>query len=199
MAFEAGEQTLAERLSETGEENEDEDGGEADGASLDTADRVTIVADTAEALRTGDLYQLGHGSLTPETIHLATGVDDDLLVTVSDWGLNDAVRRAVGDQDVTPYTAPEQLDEEGPTAREALVDTYRLGAVAYHVVTGREPFEGREDLEAAVREGDLTPPSDIVEVPDMAETAILTAMSTDPEDRYESPYGFRSEFTAAFD
>jgi outer membrane protein assembly factor BamB len=199
VAFEAGEQTLAERLSDTGDEDEGEDGDGTDGAALDTADRVSIVADTAEALRTGDLYQLSHGSLAPETVHLAGDRDGDLLVTVSDWGLTEAVHDAVGEQRVTPYTAPEQLDEGSPAVAETRVDTYRLGAVAYRLLTGREPYGGSEDLESAVREGDLTPPSEVADIPDMAEKAIMTAMATDPDGRYESPYEFRGDFTSAFD
>ncbi|MEF8829044.1 MAG: PQQ-binding-like beta-propeller repeat protein [Haloarcula sp.] len=199
VAFEAGETTLADQLSDTGDEDEGEDGDETDGEALDTADRVAIVADTAEALRTGDLYQLSHGSLTPETIHLATDSGDDLLITVSDWGLTEAVHHAVGEQHVTPYTAPEQLDEDSPVIAETPVDTYRLGAVAYRLMTGREPYEGSEHLEAAIREGDLTPPSEVADVPDMAEQAILTAMATEPDDRYGSPYEFRGDFTSAFD
>ena len=193
VAFEASEETVAGRLSGTGET------GDADETALDTATQVTVVADTAEALRTGDLYQINHGGLTPEAIHLADGRDGSLLVTVSDWGLTEAVYQALSEQHVTPYTAPEQLSGTSPATTGAPVDTYRLGAVAYHLVTGRSPFDGCDPLEPAIREGDLTPPSAIVDVPAMAESAILTAMSTEPEDRYESPYEFRGDFQSAFD
>jgi tetratricopeptide (TPR) repeat protein len=86
------------------------------------------------------------------------------------------------------YMSPEQaagrLDDLGPAT-----DVYSLGAMLYHLLTGRAPFEGDDvhDVLRRVRLGEFPPPRQVAPTTDPALEAIcLKAMAREPADRYDS-------------
>lgn len=159
----------------------------------------TVVTESADALRTLGLYNTVHGHLSPGDISIGGVADDSetLSVQVGGFGLEHAVRTAVGAHEPTPYTAPELLEE--PTGATERTDVYGLGAVAYFALTGRPPVEGA-DLAEAVRAGPTAPPSAAADAigPDLDEV-VLRALSTRPTDRQESPYAFERAFQGSYD
>lgn len=158
---------------------------------LDRGERIDVVRDAAEAVRTAGMYNVVHGSIEPGTVYVApTGA------TLADWGTTREVADAIGDSRVTPYTAPEQLD--GGTAA-VHTDIYRLGALAYRLLADAPPYPSGTDLETAIEAGEYTPPSDVGDVSQALETVVETAMATDPEDRYDSAYEFRAALNGAVD
>ncbi|WP_175452844.1 outer membrane protein assembly factor BamB family protein [Halorientalis regularis] len=163
---------------------------------LSIAERVEIITDLAEAIRTAGMYNVVHGALRPEVIYYSHRGENDRTATVADWGLQSAVQRTMGDaQALTPYTAPEQLNSENSNNQ---TDVYRLGAVAYYILTGNEPFSDATQLRAGIRNGDLTAPSERTpSLPPDVDDVIATAMADDPEQRFASPYDLKRQLRAA--
>lgn len=114
-------------------------------------------------------------------------------ITLSGWGLCWRVATALDADFVTPYTAPEQLD--GRLA--ATTGVYQLGAFAYRLLTGLEPFSGA-DLAGAIRDGTPPPPSRHRRVPETADEVLARAMATEPGERYAGVDDLYAELLAAF-
>jgi serine/threonine-protein kinase len=114
------------------------------------------------------------------------GAGEATLRPPSGSGLTPTVQ---GEACGTPaYMSPEQaagrLDDLSPAS-----DVYSLGAVLYHLLTGRAPFEGDvgEVLRAAER-GAFPPPRALDRSIDPAlEAVVLKAMASNPADRYATP------------
>jgi serine/threonine-protein kinase len=136
--------------------------------------------------------RLYHGSVTPPNIRLR----DDGVVKLGDLMLRrglagSALENAAHAQRLQvelPYFAPEQLAEQ-PSAT-IRTDVYSTAASMYARVTGRPPFLGASDEETL--EQILTAPLPLVshyevEVPDVFEEVLITALSRRPEDRYPTP------------
>ena len=158
-------------------------------ADLDHEARVDAIREVTEGLRTASMYNVVHTGLDPETIVIG---DDG--AALADWGLTRAVERAGGESPVTPYTAPEQLREDEPEGVHT--DVYRLGAVAYRLLTDRDPVGGA-DLETAILDGDVPEPSTVADLPPGVDDVLLTALSVDPADRHDSAYAFWTQLNGA--
>jgi serine/threonine-protein kinase len=149
-----------------------------------------------------------HRDLKPSNVML--GPYGETLVV--DWGLakvvgrsdsgpgpEEATLRPPSGSELTPtvqgeacgtpaYMSPEQaagrLDDLGPAS-----DVYSLGAVLYHLLTGRAPFEGDvDDVLRAVKRGGFPSPQALDPSIDPAlEAVCLKAMAMEPADRYATP------------
>ena len=159
----------------------------------------TVIAETAEALRTLGLYNTVHGHLSPGDIYIG-GVDDeteDLTVEVGGFGLEAAVRAAIDEADPTAYTAPELLDGANQSSEQT--DVYGVGAVTYFALTGHAPVAGA-DLSKAIRDGPTNPPSTYADgIGGDVDDVVMQALSPSPSERYESPYAFQRAFLSVFD
>ncbi|MCO5167142.1 MAG: bifunctional serine/threonine-protein kinase/formylglycine-generating enzyme family protein [Planctomycetes bacterium] len=93
-----------------------------------------------------------------------------------------------GDLVGTPaYMAPEQADG----ARRAIderTDVYGLGAVLYHAVTGRPPFDGgaAQTIRAVLMDPPTPPSQEVPGLPPDVDRVVLKALAKDPADRYPS-------------
>ncbi|HUJ61125.1 MAG TPA: serine/threonine-protein kinase [Kofleriaceae bacterium] len=156
------------------------------------------------------LLQIGNGL---EAAHQAGVIHRDLkpsnvligergAVKLIDFGL---ATTAVGDGLTatgamlgTPhYMAPEQVRGKAVDAR---TDIYALGALAYHLVTGRPPFAGENAIAigfAHLSEAPIPPRQIRKDCPAALETAILAALAKAPEDRPASAKAFLDQAFAA--
>jgi serine/threonine-protein kinase len=85
------------------------------------------------------------------------------------------------------YMAPEQM--RSSKYADARSDIWSLGAVAYEVLTGRLPFEGKTllDLCFRVAQEDCEPPrARRPEIPAALSAAIMRCLEKAPEKRYRS-------------
>ncbi|WP_428262331.1 protein kinase domain-containing protein [Haliangium sp.] len=142
-----------------------------------------------------------HRGLKPSNVFLCHGAErrvvllDFVLAKLSERGALEVTssRVAVG----SPVSlAPEQIRGQSVDARS---DVYGLGALLYHMLTGHAPFEGRSWAEVqrmhlhaprprASLYGPVSPHLDEV---------IMTAMSTEPGERYDSASAFMAALQAA--
>lgn len=115
----------------------------ARGKKFTEKEALDIIIQTARALAHAHERGFIHRDVKPKNIMLAS----DGVVKLADLGLAREIAdlraaaseagRAYG----TPYyIAPEQI--RGERDLDARIDIYSLGATAYHMVTGRLPFEG---------------------------------------------------------
>lgn len=112
---------------------------------------VTVMRQVAAALHKAARKGIVHRDIKPENIMISSAGE----VKVADFGLS----RIVGDGDVnlthvgitmgTPlYMSPEQAEGRALDSRS---DLYSFGVTAYHVISGRPPFEGETPLAVAVQ------------------------------------------------
>jgi serine/threonine-protein kinase len=151
-----------------------------------------ILRQVAAAL--GEAHDAGlvHRDVKPQNIMLCTrgGVRD--FVKVLDFGL---VKDVVTPSDVTLtgeraiagtplYMAPESIaspENVGPPA-----DVYAVGCVAYFLLTGRTPFEGKSLVEVCANHlhADPKPPSSLAaDVPSDLDALVLRCLDKKPEGR----------------
>jgi tRNA A-37 threonylcarbamoyl transferase component Bud32 len=150
-----------------------------------------IVAQLARAVAHAHQHGVIHRDIKPANTMIETGSNEPILM---DFGL----AKELGQQDSqlshsgqilgTPaYMAPEQasghLSQVGP-----LADVYSLGAVLYHMLCKRPPFEGNVgEIIRKVQTEEPTPPRTLVpSIHRDLETICLKALEKDPARRYES-------------
>jgi WD40 repeat protein/predicted Ser/Thr protein kinase len=159
-----------------------------DGTPWPPEPAARMVAVLARAI--GEAHRLGivHRDLKPANVLLTA----DEIPKVVDFGLAKSLE---ADSHLTQsgvfigtpsYAAPEQVAGSnkavGPPA-----DIYALGAIFYHLLTGRPPFQGPTVLctMEQVRSADPVPPSRLQPgLPRDAETIALKCLEKDPQRRY---------------
>lgn len=151
---------------------------------LSTPGILDAVASAARTVQAAHERGVTHGRLSPESIRIAPG--EPSAVRVVGWELR---ALPLGDEaGADPFAAPEQL-KPGRSAQPELTDVYRLGAVAYHAVSGRPPFgpdPGPRDFETSP-----TPPTALdPDLPAKLDVRLDRALSVQPSDRYESADAF---------
>lgn len=127
-----------------------------------------------------------HRDIKPQNVMLLK----DGLIKVADFGIaalqNDIEESSNETVGSVHYIAPEQARGAAADARS---DIYSLGIVMYEMMTGRLPYEGKSDVEIAVKHmnTEAIPPHFIVpDIPEELERICLKAMATDINDRYQS-------------
>ncbi len=151
-------------------------------APLDPDTLPDLIAKVCDAL--GYIHAQGfvHGDLKPENLRLTAAGD----VKVMDYGLMERSGRHGGAIRGTPYYVAPEVVRGGPVDQRA--DLYSLGAVAYHLLTGRVPFDGQTAVEIFKKHlHELPgPPSGLVACPPELEEVILKLLAKDPLERYQS-------------
>jgi eukaryotic-like serine/threonine-protein kinase len=97
------------------------------------------------------------------------------------------------------YMAPEQIEGQGADAR---TDIFAFGAVLYEMLTGRRPFEGKNQasLIGAILQVE-PPPIRAVQplVPPALERVVTTCLAKDPDDRWQTARDLLRELKWAAD
>ncbi len=180
---------------------------------------LQIFADVCRTVHYAHVRGVIHRDLKPSNVMIGKHGD----VQVMDWGLVKLIERAErvlprlygSSQEIalaadrpetrfgsllgTPaYMAPEQADAtgDGPDARS---DVYALGAILFHLLTGRPPFAGnttRETVTALLTQPPPRPRSLEPTVPRELEAICLRALRKDPEHRYASAEALADDIQA---
>lgn len=156
---------------------------------LPARDAARLLADVAVTVAYAHRQGVVHRDLKPSNLLLdALGQP-----RVADFGL---ARRAEADSELTgssdalgspPYMAPEQTLAGAEAS--ALADVYALGAVLYHTLTGRPPFQGAsaaQVLQQVANEPPISPRRLNPAVPVDLETICLKCLEKEPARRYAS-------------
>ncbi|MEU4240940.1 serine/threonine-protein kinase [Actinoplanes sp. NPDC026619] len=159
--------------------------------TLPVEETMSIVAQAADALHAAHEVGVVHRDVKPGNLIVKpTGA-----VVLVDFG----VARSAAVTSVTQlnaivgtalYMAPEQVAKGKVTAA---TDIYALGAVAYHCIAGRPPFDGDNALQVALRHLEEEPEPLPAEAPLAVRELIAKAMAKQPGDRFETA----AEFAAA--
>jgi tRNA A-37 threonylcarbamoyl transferase component Bud32 len=158
------------------------------GGPLPAGKAAQYVKAIAEAVQFAHQRGILHRDLKPSNVL----VDSQDRVRVTDFGLAKVMH---GDSDLTrsgdvmgspAYMAPEQAQAKrrliGPPS-----DVYSLGALLYHLLTGRPPFTGEnavETLRQALDEEPEPPSQHNAKIPADLETICLKCLAKRPEQRY---------------
>jgi transcriptional regulator with XRE-family HTH domain/CubicO group peptidase (beta-lactamase class C family) len=150
-----------------------------------------IALQAAAALSYAHSQSIVHCDIKPDNVMVAA--DDQVKIT--DFGIARIVRRdnslatmaTTGMRAGTPaYMAPEQIAGKQTDGR---ADLYALGAMLFHMVTGRPPFEGPDKLSVAVKhlqDQPVAPSSINREVPADWDALILKALQKEPSRRFQT-------------
>jgi serine/threonine protein kinase/basic membrane lipoprotein Med (substrate-binding protein (PBP1-ABC) superfamily)/DNA-binding beta-propeller fold protein YncE/transcriptional regulator with XRE-family HTH domain len=150
-----------------------------------------LALQAADALSYAHAHAIAHRDIKPDNVMILEGD----RVKVTDFGIARILQRDASLQTFattgmhmgTPlYMAPEQVEGAKIDGR---TDIYALGAVLYHLVTGRPPFEGSDPLAVAlkqVREEPVPPSMVNPAIPAGWDAVILRALAKDPAQRFQS-------------
>ena len=171
----------------------------ADGGSLDqkiagtpqnASESAQLVETLARAMQQAHDNEIIHRDLKPANILLTA----DGEPRITDFGLakrldEDSSQTKSGAVMGTPsYMAPEQAASTSDTLGPA-ADTYALGAILYHMLTGRPPFQAETQLDTimqVIAEEPVAPRKLNSSLPVDLETICLKCLEKDVHRRYES-------------
>ena len=141
------------------------------------------------ALGLGAAHALGviHRDIKPENVVL----DAEGRARVLDFGVAHLVDqttmtrkgRIIG---TLPYMSPEQIQGKSVDLR---ADVYALGVLLYEMLTGKLPFDGKEEEALFFQILNLTPPrldETITGLPAGLQDILTTALAKRPDERYQS-------------
>jgi serine/threonine-protein kinase len=168
---------------------------EARGA-LPVPEAVLVVIQACEALAEAHRLGIVHRDLKPANIFLAKKKGGGVNVKVVDFGISKILGDTGSSGDTTRsnvmlgsphYMSPEAMRSSRDV--DARTDVWSLGVVAYQVLTGRVPFEGKglTQIITSVLQGRPDPPSRLVKgIPRALDEVVLRCLASDRDDRCPS-------------
>jgi diguanylate cyclase (GGDEF)-like protein len=150
---------------------------------LDPATAQVVAVQLCRALSPIHRQGMVHCDLKPENVRLMP----DGRIKLMDFGLMSPAGQSGGAiKGTLAYMAPETARRSKVDARS---DLYSLGAVLYHLLSGRVPFPG-DDPMAVLRAHVETPPEPLIplcpQVPAALEEVVLRLLAKDPLHRFQS-------------
>ena len=145
----------------------------------------------ARALASAQREGVVHGNIKPENILLGT----EGTAKVSDFGMMNVHQTYHGETGDPPqkclppaYTSPERFQSD--TANDCRTDIFSLGAVLYHLTTGRQPFPGtRAERQKELNTGPKLAPTALrPSMPAPLNDLIMRTLSPEQDDR---PAGYQ--------
>ncbi|MFZ3322977.1 MAG: serine/threonine-protein kinase, partial [Usitatibacter sp.] len=135
-----------------------------------------IVRQVLEALDAAHSKGVYHGDIKPSNIIL----DAQNRVKLTDLGIRPLAPESAGNP---AYMAPEQFSD---IPGEARTDLYQVGALVYHLVSGKVPFTGsrEEVIHRVLQERPQDPSTFTPKIAWQLDWVIQRALSKDPMDRF---------------
>src|SRR5262245_2584644 len=159
------------------------------GGPLPPRDAAALIREVAEAVQYAHDHRVVHRDLKPANVLL----DARGRPRVTDFGL---AKKLEGDSGLTvsgqvvgtpSYMPPEQAS--GRSDVGPLADVYSMGAVLYHLLTGRPPFQSAgvmDTLKQVLEREPVSPRQLNASLPRDLETICLKCLQKDPARRYDS-------------
>lgn len=173
---------------------------------LSLAEAILFVQQIAAGLQVAHELKIIHRDLKPENIMVCRNPDGTEKAVVMDFGLAKE-RKAGGElQKLTAtgiilgtpeFMSPEQLRGKPLDPR---TDVYSLTLMTYEMLTGKLPFEGRNQQEmmiARLRNDPISIRSRRADIPEAVEKVLNKGMARNADDRYPSAVEFANELTTA--
>jgi serine/threonine protein kinase len=170
------------------------------------ADTVRFVGEIADGLALAHSLTIIHRDLKPENIMVCKRADGTEYAVVMDFGLAKE-RKAGGElQKLTAtgiilgtpeFMSPEQLRGKPLDAR---TDIYSLSLMTYEMLTGKLPFEGKNQQEMMIsrlRNDPIPARNRRPELPEAVDRVLLKGMARALEDRYQTATEFAQALRAA--
>lgn len=162
------------------------------GGPIDVPTAIRVTREVCRALGAAHNKGIVHRDMKPENVFLTVS-DGSVAVKVLDFGISKA--GSEGSTNLTKtgvvmgtpsYMAPEQARGDKVDGR---ADVYSLGAMLYHAVTGKKPFDSDDPtatLTLVITEDPERPRKVNPDIPEGLELVIQKAMAKDPADRYQT-------------
>lgn len=167
-----------------------------------------LLHDMALGLHVAHELKIVHRDLKPENVMVCRRSDGSEYAVVMDFGLAKERRAGAELQKLTAtgiilgtpeFMSPEQLRGKPLDPR---TDIYSLALMAYEMLTGKLPFQGRTQQETMIARlrSEPTPlrmARTDLDFPEPAERVLNTAMQRNPDDRYATTLEFAEAFASA--
>ena len=167
---------------------------------LSARQAATYLKPIAEAIHFAHERNVLHRDLKPSNVLIDSATDQP---RVTDFGL---AKRLEAETELTlsgqvlgspNYMSPEQaVAKRGTVGKRS--DVYSLGAILYHLLTGRPPFQGEtltDVLHQVVNNDPLAPHLLTPRVPHDLETICLKCLEKEPEKRYATAQALSEELS----
>lgn len=172
--------------------------------TLSYEETIDILDQVAKALDYAHSQGVVHRDIKPANIMIQPSAEGG-QVFLLDFGLlkmteGSLVLTSAGTILGSPeYMAPEQAVPEGMAEVGPAADRYALGVVAYHMLTGRVPFQGNSPGTLKAHEYDPVPPPQSFrpEIPEAAADAVEKMLAKSPEARFDTAVAFVAEVKRA--
>jgi serine/threonine protein kinase len=159
---------------------------------------ISYVRQLASALQYAHDNKVVHRDVKPENMLIS----QQNMILLSDFGVALVAQSSLqqslnGMAGTIAYMAPEQLDG----APLPVSDQYSLAVVVYEWLCGERPFQGTF-IELAMKHKTMPPPSlrsRLPSLPAEVESVVMTAMSKDPSQRFNSMLAFAQALERSFD
>ena len=167
-----------------------------------------LLHDMAEGLHVAHELKIVHRDLKPENIMVCRRPDGTDYAVVMDFGLAKERKAGAELQKLTAtgiilgtpeFMSPEQLRGKPLDAR---TDIYSLALLAYEMLTGKLPFQGRTQQEMMIARlrSEPTPLRAMrpdLDFPESVERVLAKAMQRNPDERYQTTREFAQAFAQA--
>jgi serine/threonine-protein kinase len=173
---------------------------------LPLAEAVPFVQQIAAGLQVAHELKIIHRDLKPENIMVTKNPDGTEKAVVMDFGLAKERRAGAELEKLTAtgiilgtpeFMSPEQLRGKPLDPR---TDVYSLTLMTYEMLTGKLPFEGRNQQEmmiARLRNDPISIRSRRADIPEGVEKVLNKGMARNADDRYPTAVEFANELAAA--
>lgn len=162
--------------------------------TLSPGEVLDLLIGVAATLERVHLQGIVHKDLSPS--NLVWNPDSGVLQVI-DFGISSTLARERSPvlEGTLPYLAPEGTGRVNRPV-DSRSDLYSLGATAFHLLTGRPPFESTDPLALVHAHLAVQPPpasSLNPEVPPALSEIVATLLAKDPQDRYQGAAGLLAD------